>query len=55
MLSAPVLIWYVGYQHGWVWALPCVLAFLSVMRNPLKYLMKRATGQAVELPKELRK
>ena len=55
LLSAPVLIGFVGYQHGWIWALPCVLAFLSMMRNPLRYLFKRATGQAVDLPKEMRK
>ena len=55
LVSAPVLIGYVAVQHGWIWALPCVLAFLSTMRNPLRYLWKRLRGQQPELPAELRK
>lgn len=55
LLAAPVLIGFVAVQHGWIWALPCVLAFLSMMRNPLRYLWKRARGQRPELPAEFRK
>jgi hypothetical protein len=32
----------------------CLLAFGSMMRNPLIYLWKRARGEKVELPPELR-
>ncbi len=55
LTSAPLLLIWIGAVHGWVWALLGLLAFLSMFRNPLIYLCKRARGIEVELPKEFRK
>ena len=54
LLSAPVLIYLIGRDYGWWVVLICLLAFGSMMRNPLIYLWKRARGEKVELPPELR-
>ncbi|MEP5761186.1 MAG: DUF2484 family protein [Litoreibacter sp.] len=41
LLAAPFLISFIGYQHG-VWiAVVGVLGFVSMFRNPLKYIWKR--------------
>jgi hypothetical protein len=55
LVSAPVLMVWIGAAHGWVWLVPLVLAFASMMRNPLIYLWKRARGQMPDLPPELRR
>ena len=39
---------------GWVWTILGILAFGSMMRNPLRYLLAKMRGDAPELPKELR-
>jgi hypothetical protein len=54
LLAAPVLIVWIGAAHGWGWAALCVLAFVSMFRNPLRYFIGRALGRPVELPPELR-
>ena len=54
LLSAPLLLGWIGYVHGWVWVAVGLAAFASMMRNPLRYLIARARGQHPELPKELR-
>lgn len=50
LILAPVLLAFIGYQHGWIWFVIGMLAFLSMFRNPLRYLWKKARGEAVELP-----
>lgn len=55
LIAAPVLLVWIGMLHGWVWVVASLLAIGSMMRNPLIYLYKRATGQEVHLPPELRK
>lgn len=55
LITAPILLVWIGYAHGWVWVVMGLLAFLSMMRNPLIYLYKRAIGQEVHLPPEFRK
>lgn len=55
ILSAPVLLVWIGMAQGWPWAVAGLLAFGSMFRNPLIYLYKRARGIAVELPPEFRK
>ena len=55
LIAAPVLIGFIGYQHGWIFAALGLAAFVSMFRNPLKYLWKRARGQNPELPREFRK
>lgn len=54
LLTAPVLIVWLGLAHGWVWVLIGLLAFASMMRNPLRYLIRRARGERPELPPEMR-
>ncbi len=51
---APVLIVWVGLEIAWWAALLALFAFASMFRNPLRYFYRKLTGQAVELPKELR-
>jgi Protein of unknown function (DUF2484) len=53
LVLAPVLIVWIGWQHGWAWAAFGVFAFVSMFRNPLIYFAKKAMGKPVELPKEL--
>jgi hypothetical protein len=53
LVAAPVLILWIGAAHGWLWTLPALAAFLSMFRNPLLYLLRRATGRPAPLPPEL--
>ena len=50
--ALPLLGW-IGWQHGWLLAVLGLLGFLSMMRNPLIYFVKRAMGKPVALPREL--
>lgn len=50
LFSAPALIVFLGYQHGWFWVLPATLAFVSMYRNPLRYFWRRWRGQPYEPP-----
>ena len=54
LATAPVLLVWIAMTHGWIWLVPALLAFGSMMRNPLIYLWKRARGQEVEIPAEIR-
>lgn len=51
LLAAPVLIVWMGALHGWWLAVLGLAAFASMMRNPLRYLYRRARGERPELPK----
>lgn len=53
LVGAPVLIVWIGMTHGWVWTVIGLLAFASMMRNPLRYLWARARGQTPSVPPEL--
>ncbi len=55
LLAAPVLIVWLGVEHGWVVGAVALAAFLSMFRNPLRYLVKKAMGLPVERPEEVRK
>lgn len=55
LIAAPLLIGYIGYQHGAIFAVLGFAAFGSMFRNPLRYLWKRARGERPELPQEFRK
>lgn len=52
LIAAPVLIVWLGIEHGWVAALVALAAFLSMFRNPLRYLAKKAIGRPVVRPEE---
>jgi hypothetical protein len=55
LLAAPVLLVWIGWEHGWVWLALGLFAFVSMFRNPLRYFARRALGRPAPLPKELRK
>jgi hypothetical protein len=55
LVTAPPLLGWIGLEHGWLLAVLGLLGFLSMMRNPLIYFVKRAMGKPAELPKELQK
>ncbi|MEM8979297.1 MAG: DUF2484 family protein [Pseudomonadota bacterium] len=53
LIAAPVLLAFIGYQHGiWITMIG-LFAFVSMFRNPLRYLWAKARGLNPELPKEL--
>ena len=52
VLLAPVLLGYIALQHGiWILLL-ALLAFVSMFRRPLRYLILRAMGRPATLPSE---
>ena len=51
LLAAPVLIYLIGHEFGYVAAGLALLAFLSMFRNPLRYFAKKLLGQKTEVPK----
>lgn len=51
LILAPVVIVWLGYDFGWVWAGAALLAFISMFRNPLRYFYARARGQRPEIPR----
>jgi hypothetical protein len=55
LVTAPLLMVWIGMVHGWIWVVVALLAFLSMFRNPLIYFWKRARGLPADLPPELRR
>ncbi len=55
LAAAPVLLVWIGLVHGWLWLAIGLFAFLSMFRNPLLYVLRRAMGRPARLPKELEK
>lgn len=55
LVAAPVLLVWIGLVHGWLWLAIGLFAFLSMFRNPLLYILRRALGRPARLPKELEK
>lgn len=51
LLAAPLLIAWIGHAHGWPYAAAGLFAFVSLFRNPLIFLARRALGQRLEVPK----
>lgn len=51
LILAPVLIFWLGCDFGWIWSIAAFGAFASMFRNPLKYFYARARGQRPEIPK----
>lgn len=51
MIVAPILIFEIARTAGFLVAAAGLAAFVSMYRNPLKYVWTRLTGQQVELPK----
>ena len=53
LIAAPVLLAYIGWQHGIWWVVAGLFAFGSMFRRPLYYLFLRVTGR--EIPDHLRR
>jgi len=51
LLLAPVLIAWLSIAHGWWIGVLALLAFASMFRNPLRYLIARLRGQRPEIPR----
>ncbi|WP_299042728.1 DUF2484 family protein [uncultured Tateyamaria sp.] len=54
LIAAPLLILWVGISVAWWAGLLALAAFVSMFRNPLRYLWAKARGQNPQLPPELR-
>jgi hypothetical protein len=50
LLAAPVLIVMIGLKMGWLLAALALAAFLSMFRNPLRYLIARLRGKEFHVP-----
>ncbi len=50
LILAPILLIWIGVLHGWLWVVLGLLAFLSMFRNPLRYIWARLRGQNPQLP-----
>ena len=50
LVAAPFLLVFIGIEQGAFWALLGLLAFVSMFRNPLIYLTKKALGRPVDPP-----
>ncbi len=50
LLAAPVLIWLIAQDHGWLVAGFATFALMSMFRNPLKYMAARLAGRSCEVP-----
>lgn len=50
LLAAPVLIIMAGMQFGWIYALLAFIAFVSMFRNPLRYIAEKLRGENPEIP-----
>ena len=53
LVGAPLLLVWIGVEHGALWTLVGVFAFLSTFRRPLTYFARRALGLPASLPPEL--
>ena len=55
LLSAPVLLIWIGWVHGFIWVAAGLFAVLSMFRRPLNYLIRWSLGLKLPaLPPELR-
>ena len=43
LVAAPLLVLWLGWTHGWLWALVALAAFVSMFRHPLRYLAKKVS------------
>lgn len=50
LIAAPVLIFLIGQQVGWFMALLALAAFVSMFRNPLKFIYAKLRGQNPQVP-----
>ena len=51
LLLAPVMVGWLWSDHGWVVGVVATLAFVSMFRRPLQFLIAKAPGQNPEIPR----
>lgn len=51
LLAAPLLISVIFWEHGVWFGFAALFAFVSMFRNPLRYLWKRLRGEKPEIPR----
>ena len=52
LVAAPVLILWIGAVHGWVFSALAFAGFVSMFRNPLRFIWRKyVRGEDLELPK----
>ncbi len=52
LVAAPVVILWIGYAHGWVFSALAFAGFLSMFRNPLRFIWRKyVRGEDLELPR----
>ncbi|SDF44167.1 DUF2484 family protein [Sulfitobacter delicatus] len=51
LIAAPALIVAIGVSQSWLLAIAALAAFVSMFRNPLRYLAARLRRETPELPK----
>lgn len=54
LIAAPFLIVWIGVVHGAILGLLALAAFVSMFRNPLRYLFRKALRLPVSRPEEKR-
>jgi hypothetical protein len=55
LIAAPILIVWIGFSLSpWI-AIAAVFAFVSMFRNPLRFIWAKLRGQNPQLPSEMRK
>ncbi len=55
LIAAPLLIGWIGWEHGWLAGGLAACAFVSMFRNPLRYFANKALGRPTALPRDLRR
>ena len=51
LIAAPVLIGALIWDYGWIVGILATLGFVSMFRNPLRYLLARARGENPQVPR----
>ncbi|WP_458790072.1 DUF2484 family protein [Yoonia sp. MH D7] len=50
LILAPVLIVWVGVDFGWFYGVIALAGFVSMFRNPLRYIWARLKGENPQVP-----
>lgn len=50
LILAPLILIWIGWEHGWLWLFIGLAGFASMFRNPLIYFWRRWRGLPVTRP-----
>ncbi|MBU2982874.1 DUF2484 family protein [Lentibacter algarum] len=51
LVAAPFIIVWIGYVHGWIFSGLAFAGFISMFRNPLRFIWRKyVRGEDLELP-----